>query len=208
MDPSTVGLALSYALTLQTNLNRFVTMFSETETSLVSVERIMEYQNAPQEAPFSIPDQGKLGPSKTSKLMGHALLAIRVNSLMKSAKFWDCRTPLSRNPLLLYFGQPPSGRHMIGGMSPKSNSLVLRPASRVARARRDPVRGLPDALPRGTRPRAEGRRLRDRERRENWHRWKVSTFGMSTYSVHLKVHAGSSKERELSLVREAVSGLI
>ena len=58
MDPSTVGLALSYALTLQTNLNRFVTMFSETETSLVSVERIMEYQNAPQEAPFSIPEQG------------------------------------------------------------------------------------------------------------------------------------------------------
>ena len=64
MDPSTVGLALSYALTLQTNLNRFVTMFSETETSLVSVERIMEYQNAPQEAPFSIPEQGKLGPLK------------------------------------------------------------------------------------------------------------------------------------------------
>ena len=58
MDPSTVGLALSYALTLQTNLNRFVTMFSETETSMVSVERIMEYQNAPQEAPFSIPEQG------------------------------------------------------------------------------------------------------------------------------------------------------
>ena len=58
MDPSTVGLALSYALTLQTNLNRFVTMFSETETSMVSVERIMEYQKAPQEAPFSIPEQG------------------------------------------------------------------------------------------------------------------------------------------------------
>ena len=58
MDPSTVGLALSYALNLQTNLNRFVTMFSETETSMVSVERIMEYQRAPQEAPFSIPEQG------------------------------------------------------------------------------------------------------------------------------------------------------
>ena len=58
MDPSTVGLALSYALTLQTNLNRFVSMFAETETKMVSVERIMEYQEAPQEAPFSIPEQG------------------------------------------------------------------------------------------------------------------------------------------------------
>ena len=92
MDPSTVGLALSYALTLQTNLNRFVTMFSETETSLVSVERIMEYQNAPQEAPFSIPEQGKLGPSKTSKLMGHALLAIRVECPLK-ATLWFSDPP-------------------------------------------------------------------------------------------------------------------
>ena len=63
LDPSTVGLALSYALTLQTNLNRFVSMFAETETKMVSVERIMEYQEAPQEAPFSIPEQGAL-PSK------------------------------------------------------------------------------------------------------------------------------------------------
>jgi ABC-type multidrug transport system fused ATPase/permease subunit len=58
MDPSTIGLALSYALNITGMLNRFVTMLSEVETNMVSAERIIEYQKAPQEAPFSIPEQG------------------------------------------------------------------------------------------------------------------------------------------------------
>ena len=38
-------------------MNMLVRMTSEIETNMVSVERISEYQNTPQEAPFDMPDQ-------------------------------------------------------------------------------------------------------------------------------------------------------
>ena len=89
MDPSTVGLALSYALTLQTNLNRFVTMFSETETSMVSVERITEYQKAPQEAPFSIPEQGKEPPTAFKVDIGHDIKVQKTSDLALILEIYD-----------------------------------------------------------------------------------------------------------------------
>ena len=55
-DPGSVGLSLSYALNVTGALNLLVRMTSEIETNMVSVERISEYQNTPQEAPFDRPD--------------------------------------------------------------------------------------------------------------------------------------------------------
>ena len=52
-----VGLSLSYALNVTGAMNLLVRMTSEIETNMVSVERISEYQNTPQEAPFDIPEQ-------------------------------------------------------------------------------------------------------------------------------------------------------
>lgn len=57
MDPGKVGLSLSYALNVTGAMNLLVRMTSEIETNMVSVERISEYQNTPQEAPFDIPHQ-------------------------------------------------------------------------------------------------------------------------------------------------------
>ena len=55
-DPGSVGLSLSYALNVTGALNLLVRMTSEIETNMVSVERISEYQNVPQEAEFDRPD--------------------------------------------------------------------------------------------------------------------------------------------------------
>lgn len=52
-----VGLSLSYALNVTGAMNLLVRMTSEVETNMVSVERISEYQETPQEAPYSIPEQ-------------------------------------------------------------------------------------------------------------------------------------------------------
>jgi len=54
LDPGKVGLTLSYALNITGQLNMLVRMTSEIETNMVSAERIMEYQNTPQEAPYAI----------------------------------------------------------------------------------------------------------------------------------------------------------
>ena len=51
-----MGLSLSYALNVTGAMNLLVRMTSEIETNMVSVERISEYQNTPQEAPFDVPE--------------------------------------------------------------------------------------------------------------------------------------------------------
>jgi len=56
IDPGLVGLSLSYALNVTGSLNMLVRNSSEVETNMVSVERIKEYQETPQEAPFDVPE--------------------------------------------------------------------------------------------------------------------------------------------------------
>ena len=56
IDPGLVGLSLSYSLNVTGALNMLVRMSSEVETNMVSVERIQEYQEVPQEAPFEVPE--------------------------------------------------------------------------------------------------------------------------------------------------------
>ena len=56
IDAGLVGLSLSYALNVTGALNMLVRMSSEVETNMVSVERIQEYQEVPQEAPFDVPE--------------------------------------------------------------------------------------------------------------------------------------------------------
>ena len=56
VDPGLVGLSLSYSLNVTGALNMLVRMSSEVETNMVSVERIQEYQEVPQEAPFEVPE--------------------------------------------------------------------------------------------------------------------------------------------------------
>ncbi|XP_050432447.1 multidrug resistance-associated protein 1 isoform X1 [Adelges cooleyi] len=50
-----VGLSVSYALQITQTLNWLVRMTSEVETNIVAVERIKEYGETPQEAPWDIP---------------------------------------------------------------------------------------------------------------------------------------------------------
>lgn len=49
-------MSLSYALNVTGSLNMLVRNSSEVETNMVSVERIKEYQETPQEAPFDVPE--------------------------------------------------------------------------------------------------------------------------------------------------------
>ncbi|XP_022694083.1 multidrug resistance-associated protein 1-like isoform X2 [Varroa jacobsoni] len=69
MDGGKVGLMLSYALSVTATLNWMVRMSSEVETSIVSVERIVEYTHSDNEAewriegkkpPFDWPSRGKI----------------------------------------------------------------------------------------------------------------------------------------------------
>ena len=69
IDPGTVGLSLSYALSVTQTLNWAVRMTSEIETNIVSVERILEYTMIDTEAEWtqdkkkiinSWPDSGKI----------------------------------------------------------------------------------------------------------------------------------------------------
>ncbi|XP_040579194.1 LOW QUALITY PROTEIN: multidrug resistance-associated protein 1 [Lepeophtheirus salmonis] len=55
-DPGMVGLSLSYALSVTTILNMLITVSTDVETNMVSVERIKEYENIPQEAPYDLPN--------------------------------------------------------------------------------------------------------------------------------------------------------
>ncbi|KAG0378549.1 hypothetical protein BGX24_003529 [Mortierella sp. AD032] len=51
LDPSMVGLALSYALSIVGYINYFVRTICETQNLLISVERVLEYSHKPTEAP-------------------------------------------------------------------------------------------------------------------------------------------------------------
>ncbi|KAK0179174.1 hypothetical protein PV327_007989 [Microctonus hyperodae] len=51
-----VGLSVSYALQITQTLNWLVRMTSEVETNIVAVERVKEYADTPQEAPWEIPE--------------------------------------------------------------------------------------------------------------------------------------------------------
>lgn len=55
LSPGIVGLSVSYALQITQTLNWLVRMTSEVETNIVAVERIKEYGETPQEAPWDIP---------------------------------------------------------------------------------------------------------------------------------------------------------
>ncbi|XP_015122091.1 multidrug resistance-associated protein 1 isoform X1 [Diachasma alloeum] len=52
-----VGLSVSYALQITQTLNWLVRMTSDVETNIVAVERIKEYSETPQEAPWEITDK-------------------------------------------------------------------------------------------------------------------------------------------------------
>ncbi|XP_018335867.1 multidrug resistance-associated protein 1 isoform X1 [Agrilus planipennis] len=52
-----VGLSISYALQITQTLNWLVRMTSDVETNIVAVERIKEYGETPQEAPWEIPNK-------------------------------------------------------------------------------------------------------------------------------------------------------
>ncbi|OQV17409.1 Multidrug resistance-associated protein 1 [Hypsibius exemplaris] len=54
--PKDMGLSISYALTMTQTLNWLVRINGELETSIVSVERIKEYTEVPQEADWIIPE--------------------------------------------------------------------------------------------------------------------------------------------------------
>ncbi|KAI8611102.1 P-loop containing nucleoside triphosphate hydrolase protein [Chytriomyces sp. MP71] len=55
VNASLVGLALTYALSVTQSLNWMVRQSCEIETNIVSVERMKEYIDLPQEAPYEIP---------------------------------------------------------------------------------------------------------------------------------------------------------
>ncbi|XP_066556292.1 ATP-binding cassette sub-family C member 2 [Amia ocellicauda] len=55
MDPSTVGLALSYALNVTATLNFWVRKACEIETNAVAIERVCEYVEMKKEAPWILP---------------------------------------------------------------------------------------------------------------------------------------------------------
>nr|CAD7403901.1 unnamed protein product [Timema cristinae] len=56
MNPGTVGLSISYALQITQTLNWLVRMTSDVETNIVAVERIQEYAEHTQEAPWENPN--------------------------------------------------------------------------------------------------------------------------------------------------------
>ncbi|KAG0223993.1 Multidrug resistance-associated protein 1 [Mortierella sp. GBA43] len=60
LDPSLVGLALTYALNLTNVINFLVRTVSEVQNLFVSVERIQEYSNLPTEAPLDCPRDNQL----------------------------------------------------------------------------------------------------------------------------------------------------
>ncbi|KAL7286833.1 hypothetical protein TKK_0018975 [Trichogramma kaykai] len=56
MSSGLVGLSISYALQITQTLNWLVRMTSDVETNIVAVERIKEYGETPQEAPWNKPE--------------------------------------------------------------------------------------------------------------------------------------------------------
>lgn len=57
MDAGMVGLSVTYALQITQTLNWLVRMTSDVETNIVAVERIKEYGETKQEAPWDIPSK-------------------------------------------------------------------------------------------------------------------------------------------------------
>lgn len=57
LNAGTVGLSVSYALQITQTLNWLVRMTSEVETNIVAVERIKEYAETKQEAPWTLPNE-------------------------------------------------------------------------------------------------------------------------------------------------------
>lgn len=55
-NPGLVGLSVSYALQVTQTLNWLVRMSSDIETNIVAVERIKEYSETKQEAPWELPN--------------------------------------------------------------------------------------------------------------------------------------------------------
>lgn len=55
LSPGIVGLSITYALQITDTLNWLVRMTSDMETNIVAVERIKEYAEIKQEAPWQMP---------------------------------------------------------------------------------------------------------------------------------------------------------
>ncbi|KZC08998.1 Multidrug resistance-associated protein 1 [Dufourea novaeangliae] len=70
MEPGMVGLSVSYALQVTQTLNWLVRMTSDVETNIVAVERIKEYTETPQEAPWKNPN---FALSKEWPMQGHVV---------------------------------------------------------------------------------------------------------------------------------------
>uniref|UniRef100_A0AAR2K851 ATP-binding cassette, sub-family C (CFTR/MRP), member 3 n=1 Tax=Pygocentrus nattereri TaxID=42514 RepID=A0AAR2K851_PYGNA len=57
LNPSLVGLSVSYALQVTMSLNWMVRMTSDLESNIVAVERVKEYSETPPEAPWEVEDK-------------------------------------------------------------------------------------------------------------------------------------------------------
>ncbi|KAI8785114.1 multidrug resistance-associated protein 1 [Biomphalaria glabrata] len=60
LSPGLVGLAVTYAIRVSTEMNVFTLLFGELENHIVSVERIREYSAVNSEAPWDLPENRKL----------------------------------------------------------------------------------------------------------------------------------------------------
>jgi ATP-binding cassette, subfamily C (CFTR/MRP), member 1 len=66
IDPAIVGLSLTYALQVSSLMAFLVRMTTEVETNIVAVERVEEYSDRPQEAPWKTVDVDPTWPQKGS----------------------------------------------------------------------------------------------------------------------------------------------
>jgi len=62
IGPSTVGLSISYALQVSSTLNMLCRMTTELETNIVAIERVDEYSDVKQEAPWKTIEVDKAWP--------------------------------------------------------------------------------------------------------------------------------------------------
>ncbi|CAD5214570.1 unnamed protein product [Bursaphelenchus okinawaensis] len=60
MSPGSIGMTLSYALNITNMLSMLIRQISETESNIVSVERIKEYSEVEEEAPWEMPEASKI----------------------------------------------------------------------------------------------------------------------------------------------------